>query len=395
MTDAVQGAITAALVEAGDLGDDDAALAPFRLDRLVGAAAQLGPQSVAVSSGGPDAGVLTFLEFERRIGQIARLLTDCVGDTATVVVVGGASTATLVLCLAGLSAGLTTVLAGIPLEPARLSQIAIQSSASAIVGAGRHGPINLAEIMSLAAAAAPGIRVVATYGVETFAPAVRFYPDTDAPMLAESRSLGARLVTLAKGTTKISFTRHEQTPLVASGLDLVGQLPISRGHTIFSLLAPVSFAGIVAGPIAALLTGSTLHLHGPFDGQAFLRQLAPLTNVHLVAPAEAANDLAAAGLVTPQRLKSLILVSRNRQHHDFTPPANNVPVFDLRALGEIAAITNLWPPNGAPVALSSTPRFIRVGRRHILAIEAITGPPDRLAIRGAAVSGLRSSWQLI
>jgi hypothetical protein len=393
MIEAVHGTVTAALLEAADFGDDDAAMTPLRLDRLVSAAAQLGPRSIAVSASDRDA-ALSFLQFEQRIGQMARLLTDCVGEKTTMVVVGGASPATLVLCLAGLSAGLTTVLAGIPLEPARLSQIAIQSGASAIVGAGRHGPINLAEIMIPAAALAPAVRVVATYGSESFAPAVRFFPDADAPTLAKSRSLGARLVTLAKGTPKISFTRHEQTPLVASGLDLVGQLPISRGHTIFSLLAPVSFAGIVAGPIAALLTGTTLHLHGPFSGLAFLRQLEPLTNVHLVAPAEAANDLAAAELVTPQRLKSLILLSRNRQHYEFTPPAD-VPVFDLRALGEIAALTNPWPVNGASLVLPSTPRFIRVGRRHILAFEAITGPPDRLAIRGAAVSGLRSSWQLI
>jgi hypothetical protein len=394
MTEAVPSAITAALSEAVELGDDDSALAPFRFDRLVSAAAQLGPHSVAVRSGDRDADALTFLELERRVGQIAHLLIDNVGNAATVVVVGGASTATLILCLAGLAAGLTTVLAGVPLEPARLSQIAAQAGAAMIVGAGRHGTLQLADMMTLAAASIPGVPVVATYGSESFAPAVRFYPETDAPMLAESRSIGTRLVTLAKGTPKISFARHEQMPLVASGLDLVAHLPIARGHTIFSLLAPVSFAGIVAGPIAALLSGTTLHLHGPFDGPAFLRQLEPMTNVHLVAPAEAANDLVAAGLVTPQRLKSLILLSRNRQHHDFTPPAD-VPVFDLRALGEIAALTNPWPAPGASVVLPSTPRFIRVGRRHILAMEAITGPPDRLAIRGAAVSGPRSSWQLI
>jgi hypothetical protein len=394
MTETVTAAMANALVEASDLGDDDAALAPFRLDRLVSAAAQLGAQSIAVSSGGPDAETLTFMEFERRIGQMARLLIECVGDAATIVVVGGASTATLVLCLAGVSAGLTTVLAGVQVEAARLSQMVTQTAASALVGVGRYGPVNLAEIMTLAAATAPCVRVVATYGGKTWAPAVRLYPGRDAPTLSASRSLGARLVTLNKGTAKISFTRHDQIPLVASGLDLVAHLPISRGQTIFSLLAPVSFAGIVAGPIAALLAGSQLHLHGPFEGREFLRQLEPLTNVHLVAPAEVAKDLVAAGLVTPQRLNSLILLSRNRQHHDFTPPAD-VPVFDLRALGEIAAIINPWPANGTSVALASTPRFIHVGRRHILAIEAITGPPDRLAIRGAAVSGLRSSWQLI
>jgi acyl-CoA synthetase (AMP-forming)/AMP-acid ligase II len=382
------------MTEDSDFGDDDAALAPFRLDRLIRAAAQLSPQSTAVSSGGRDAEALTFMDLERRIGQLARQLRQHCADNDTVVIVGGASTATLVLALAGLSAGLTTVLAGVPLDRARLMEIARQSGASAIIGAGRHGPIDLAQMMVTAAAAAPKVRLVATYGKETHEGAVCLHPRRDDPMLAQSRSLGAKLVTLTKGTTKLSFTHHDQAPLLVAGLDLLGHLPIARGQTIFSLLAPVSFAGLVAGPIASLLAGTRLRLHGPFDAAEFLHQFEPLKNVHLVAPVQAAADLAAAGLVTPDRLKSLILLSRNRQDCRFAPPPD-VPVFDFRALGEIAAITNPWPADGAPFPLPSAPRFIRVGRRRILAVEAIAGPPDRLAIRGAAVSGLRSSWQLI
>jgi hypothetical protein len=41
MSVVVSKAVAKALVEAGDLGDDDATLAPLRFDRLVSAAAQL------------------------------------------------------------------------------------------------------------------------------------------------------------------------------------------------------------------------------------------------------------------------------------------------------------------------------------------------------------------
>jgi hypothetical protein len=119
-----------------------------------------------------------------------------------------------------------------------------------------------------------------------------------------------------------------QQALVAAALELLSRAKIGMRDPILSTLAPVSFAGLAAGPYAALLAGCALHLHGPFDAAAFLATFETRAPTHLVAPVALAEALAADGPLGLNAISSLMLagaVTRRVANGD-------VPVIDLHAL---------------------------------------------------------------
>ena len=115
---------------------------------------------------------------------------------------------------------------------------------------------------------------------------------------------------------------HRQQTLVAAALDLVTRARIGMRLPIVATIAPVTFAGLVAGPVAALLAGAPLLLHGPFAAAGFTALLERAGPAHLVAPAAMLPALRRAGLLDAETLASLILVSRRDDLGE--PPAREL-----------------------------------------------------------------------
>ncbi len=149
---------------------------------------------------------------------------------------------------------------------------------------------------------------------------------------------------------------------MAAGLDFVARAKIGRATPILSTLPPTSFAGLVAGPFAALLSGAMLHLHGPFAADDFLKTRDRAGHAHLVVPAAIAPDLESAAIL--EGLASTVLLSRLSAEAGFTSPpsfASPCPLVDLYAIDETAAVAE--PRRGASAAQPAPePHFVGLRR---------------------------------
>jgi hypothetical protein len=180
------------------------------------------------------------------------------------------------------------------------------------------------------------------------------------------------------------IVHHKQRTLVAAALDLVTRARIGMRLPIVTTIAPASFAGLCAGPVAALLAGAPLLLHGPFQSAEFSTLLRRWAPAHLVSPATLLGALNGARLVGPQTLASLILVSRHPDLASAVVDASDdagetVPIIDLFAIGERAAVPE---PRENGRSLLAEPHYITLEEGNILAV----GRGADSALEGAAVT---------
>ena len=124
---------------------------------------------------------------------------------------------------------------------------------------------------------------------------------------------------------------HEQSALLAVALDLVGKAEIAAGAHVLSTLAPASFASLVTGPVASLLSGASLTLLGPFDAASFLTLLDRHGPSHCVLPAAILPDVGEAGLLRNRVLASVIAVVRDETR---IARSGDCPVIEVCARDE-------------------------------------------------------------
>ena len=309
-----------------------------------------------------------------------------------VLMTGGAEAATVVALAAALRAGLDVALFPVHLPLRMLATYVRDVGAVALVGPTRYGPLAFGETWLAAAADTPSLRVVATIGPEEADGAVDLSPDgleragfgpqpADAPIGARPR-----IITAERGAAGVRAVTHHQATLMMAALDLIARAGIGHRTPLFGTLAPVSFAGLVAGPLAALLAATSLTLDGPFETAGLLRACAGLERPHLVVPAPLGPDIARAGLAST--CGALLMVSRAAGLGTLgTPPAFEAecPLLDLYAIGESAAVPEprlrdrTIPP-------AETPHRVALEGRDILAVERATGPGGVARLRGAAVT---------
>ncbi|MGB9187343.1 MAG: hypothetical protein WCB34_05095, partial [Methylovirgula sp.] len=265
---------------------------------------------------------------------------------------------------------------------------------AALAGPTSYGAPVPPETYFAAAAAAPSIRLVATLGPQEIDGAVDLGTGAVLRYAAGRPDIGLERGKPAPAPPRIiTFDRrrkipmfHQQATLMAASLDFIARASIGRETPILSTLPPTSFAGLVAGPLAALLSGATLYLDGPFEAQAFLKRRDELGHAHLVIPAAVAAEFSRAGVF--EGLASAVLVSRLSATMPFMPPeplATPCPVIDLYAIDEAAAVGELRRA-GTAVAPALAPHFVGFDDARILTVEACPQPGRPLACRGAAVT---------
>ncbi len=364
--------------------------APYSLDTLLMGAARLHPETIAFAD---RARTCSYAALAAHVAGLARLLSDCglqLGER--LLLSGGAEISLVATLVAALRGGFELALAPLDLAATELAAYARAVDAAALIGPSEYGDLQLADAYFEVAAAAQSIRLVATLGPgeidgavdlshATVSRYVTAHPDNGLER-GKPAPAPARIVTLdRRSTTPIA---HEQATLMAASFDFGARAEIGRETPVLSTLPPTSFAGLVAGPFAALLSGATLYLHGPFAADEFLQCRQRAGNAHLVVPAAIAADLADAGIL--DGLASTVLVSRVAAEDGFAPPpplAAPCRLIDLYAIDESTAVAE--PRHGErAVPPAPEPHYVGFDTARILTVER--SADQALTFRGAAVT---------
>ncbi len=367
----------------GSCGD---ILPGFELANLMRSAASAGPDRLAMTDSTGES--VSFAALAARVDAMAGHLTDLgLAPGETIMISGAACVSTTIAVLAGLDAGLDVALA--PLHPpvAALAAFAARTGASAILSHSSLGEYAPMEDMFEAAARTTCVRILCSIGPGLFDGAV----DISGPYRGASHEGDGRASRIATFAPGGAIVWHEQRTLALAAIDLAHQAHIGLGEPILSMLAPVSFAGLVAGPFLAAITDSQLHLLGPFRSNDFVAAIARLAPAHVIAPGALAGPLAEAGVLRRDVLASLLLLDRTGEARGALAPigvSEGVAIVDLHAFGEQALIAECRGADSRPLPPARTPHMIEIGGRSILAARRRAGPGP-VQFEGEAVSAVQ------
>ena len=368
-------------------------LGPYTLDALLEGAAHLQPQARALrdSTGAS----LTFAQVAQQVQALAAHFRLCgLEPGQTVLLTGGAHSAIVTALLAGIRAGLDVALAPPNIRADQLAVLALRLQAAAIIGGAPYGGFSPLDTALAAAALADSIRLVGSLAGGDTDGAVDFSAGTlglqPGIVPADAPAHPARIITLLQDGKAFHPVAHQQRTLVAGALDLVARARLSASTPLLSTIAPLTYAGLAAGPLAMLVCGAALDLHGPFDSARLLAQVAAQPQVQFVVPAALLAAIERSGMLGPDRLGGLVILSRwNKDAADFSPPqavTSSVPVVDLHAFAENALVAEPRGADGRARAILDPPHSINIGGILMLATGASNDANDALGFFGAAVT---------
>lgn len=372
-------------------------LAGFDLDSLLSGGARVRPQRIALSDGALDApSALTFADLDAFVSRTAAAWQAMgVQEGERVLIVTGARVAPLIAMLGALRAGLDAAVLPDGCDSNALAHAAQAIGAVALCAEPEPGAHAFAKLLE-AGFNTETVRVLAGLGAEA---------DGIAPL--DKIVQGCAPFNSAPGLRKgeiITFDDeglpcvHSQRTLAAAALDFITRAAILARSPSLSTLAPARFAGLVAGPLAALVSGAPLVLHGPFNAAALVNLVDALGPSHLIAPGALLEPLSRSGLLDGPHLASVTLLercateARNEAHQrpmlpDRSRPLRGPNLIDLLAIGEQAAIAQARPRDGAPAPIGGAPHALSLDGASIVAIDFHRMPNAHIALSGAAVSG--------
>ena len=372
--------------------DHDDLLDRFDIGSLAAGAARLRPDQPALI--GTRDGVewrLSFADLDRRATALANRFDDLsIEPGECALLMGGASADTIIAIIAALRAGLDLALAPLHLTPGELAGLARETKAVALCGDAVCGEISPVETLFSVAAMASDVRLVCSLGPDEVDGAVQLDSSIAFDRVEDRmRGQGARAPRLITLDENGRARAHRQQTLVASALDLATRARIGADFPILTTHAPVTFAGLVAGPVVSLLTGAALIAHGPFDAQTFLAEIGTHRPVHLIATGAIAGALDEAGLLHASRIRTLLALTRMSRDGDALAPAlqqkdQSSRIVDLYAFDESCLIAEPRDADGTAVAPADQPHMIAIDDRALLAAKrAEDGSFEGLAVTPA------------
>lgn len=320
----------------------------FGFDALVSGAARLRPNRIAVRDIGADEGDIDHAELDRKIDRFRSHLRQFdMQPGERVALACTPSAETLVALMGVIAAGLEPVLAPAGMSCEALAAGARAAAAAALIAPASIGGESLEELLFGVAAQTPSIRLIATLGPGMIDGAADMSSAAlalaEAPP-AQDRTLQAKKVTIGTLNHDGGLRFLEQGALLANGLGLVAKARVSGAAPLISLVSPGSTAGLVAGPLASLLSGAPLHFVAPFEASAFLAHLDAIGPARLVAPRSILPHLDAAGLLTDGALLSCIAIARPDDDDDLQLQSETCPIIEIGA-------------DGAPRTAPKAPRY--------------------------------------
>jgi AMP-binding enzyme len=239
---------------------------------------------------------LTFAQADRAISALAAHFIESGLPANSVIALQLPNTIEFALTtLAAYRAGL--VVAPLPLlwRQAELTVALNRTGARAVVTTSKIDGVSHADIAMNAAAECFSIRHVCGFGddlpegMASLDRAIMAESSTTRPVIQDGRK--AALISFDVTSDGFRAVPRTHLSLIAGSLALSLESDVPQGANIMSAFTPCSFAGIASSLAMWLLTGGTLVLHHPFDGDVLERQLEEASCDTLVAPAQLALRL--------------------------------------------------------------------------------------------------------
>lgn len=262
---------------------------------------------------------INFIELDRRIDQLARLLTVNKGQPgASVAILAPLGPEAVISVLACLRAGLSPLM--LPLHGNELELLRLIEASGAVMalGVGRVGPLRpLLTLRNLA------MRAFSTRFVGGFGPDV---PDGVAPLDALLANASLHLLPAAverpalQVADAVSLAGPQQISeraLLGKALDISRALKPMTSSRIVSTLVGGDLAALASGPGMAMLTGVELLPLGPFNLGDLQACVEGGRSVHLVLPGSMEPALAHSRLAGHPALASLVFVQRAGGEHSY------------------------------------------------------------------------------
>jgi hypothetical protein len=163
-----------------------------------------------------------------------------------------------------------------------------------------------------------------------------------------------------------------------------------QGSTLMSTFAPASFAGLTSSLVVWLLSGGTLALHHPFDGNVLEQQINEHSCDTLIAPAQLALRLNEIDIRSRlPALRHVIGLWRAPEQVVSSPLWNSehVTLTDVYLFGEAGLFSALRTADGAPAPIMPGPQGTpRDGAGLSISGEILLTPKGTLALRGPMVT---------
>ena len=239
---------------------------------------------------------LTYAQADRAISALAAHFIDSGLPAHSVIAVQLPNTVEFALTvLAAHRAGLVVALFPLLWRQAELVAALNRTSARAIVTTAKIDGVIHSDFAMNAAAEAFSIRHVCGFGSD-LPEGMASLDEAIARPSASQRAIiqdGRKAAIISFDVTGDGFRAVPRTHLsiIAGALALSLESDVEQGATIMSAFAPSSFAGLASSMVIWLLSGGTLVLHHPFDGDALEEQIGELACDTLIAPAPLALRL--------------------------------------------------------------------------------------------------------
>ena len=203
---------------------------------------------------------------------------------------------------------------------------------------------------------------------------------------------GRRAAIISFDVTADGFRAVPRTHLnlTAGGLALSLESDVPQGSTLMSAFALSSFAGLTSSLVVWLLSGGTLSLHHPFDGDVFEQQINEHTCDTLIAPAQLALRLAEIDMPSHlPGLRNVIGLWRAPEQVASSPfwTAEQAVLTDVYLFGEAGLFSVRRTADGAPAPILPGPHGApREVPGSSIAGEILLTSRGTLALRGPMVA---------
>jgi AMP-binding enzyme len=339
---------------------------------------------------------LTYADADRAISALAAHFVDSGLPAHSVIAVQLPNTVEFALTvLAAHRAGLVVAVFPLLWRQAELVAALNRTSARAIVTSSKIDGISHADLAMNAAAEAFSIRHVFGFGSDlpegmaSLDQAIERPSRTVRPVIQDGRK--AAIISFDVIADGFRAVPRTHLSLIAGGLALSLESDVPQGTTVMSAFAPSSFAGLAGSIVVWLLSGGTLVLHHPFDGDVLEQQIGEYSCDTLVAPAPLALKLDELDLAARMpSLRNVIGMWRAPEQVASSPSwmARSATLTDAYLFGEAGLFgARRAPEDGAPAQVKPG---LHGARRELpgssIAGEIILTPKGTLGLRGPMVA---------